>query len=76
MKTIMLMIWFLVFCLPVGFLSADEPQKKTPVAQPSEEDLEIIKMLETLKIMDMMRNYELIKDMEILIEEDTNEDNK
>jgi len=75
MKTILLIIWFLVFGLPAGLLSADAPQKETPIPQPSKEDLEIIKMLETLKLMDIMKNYDLVNNMEILIEEDTHEDN-
>jgi hypothetical protein len=80
MKTILWIIWFLVFFLPDAMVYAkeqkNEKQKETKSFQIPKEDVEIIEVMEILKLMDMMKDYDLAKDMEILIEEDDNEDDK
>jgi len=80
MKAIRWIIWLLVFCLPDTRVYANEkkdaPEKETPSFQIPKEDVEVIEVMEILKMMDMMKNYNLIKDMEILIEEEDNEDDK
>ncbi len=80
MKTILWIIWLLVFCLPDAMVYAnekkDDPKKETKSFQIPKEDAEIIEVMEILKMMDMMKEYDLIQDMEILIEEKDNEDDK
>ncbi len=76
MKKIIVLIWFLFLLLPVDFLFAGEEEKEVETTKISEEDKEIIKVLEVLKLMDMMKDYDLVQDMEILIEENTDENNK
>ena len=50
--------------------------EKKPAVEPagiSTEDQKVIEVLEILKLMEIMQDYDLVKDLEILIEEETHE---
>ncbi|RJP79053.1 MAG: hypothetical protein C4522_11060 [Desulfobacteraceae bacterium] len=76
MKSIFLLLWMVLLFQPVLPAHSEESQTETNVVRISEEDLEIIKVLEILKMMALMENYDIVKDMEILTEENADENKK
>jgi len=76
MKNILFILFLLMFCSPGRIVFAEEQQKETTktVTEISKEDMEIIQILEVLKLMELTEHMDLAKDMDILIEEKTNED--
>lgn len=65
---ILSMMWVVPFTYAT---ETDAPPQNT--ADISEEDMEIIKNIETLELMEMAKHFQLLQEMDILLEGDNNE---
>ena len=72
----LLLILLTVFCLTVepGF-AEEKKQPDTKLKSLSKEDQEILILIETLNLLDVVENIKLLEDLDILIEEESNEKN-
>jgi hypothetical protein len=61
-------------CLLVGATAAQAGEKQSPApGAPSPEDLKVVAMMETLQLMDLAQEMDMVKDINYLIEDDQNE---
>lgn len=65
----------IILCL-LGITPAwagEEPNRKKNTSAPSQQDLEVIALMDLLSMLDAVEDMEMIKDLEYLIEDDQNE---
>jgi hypothetical protein len=63
----------LVLMIAMGSVHAEEKGTPAQPPDPAQEDLEIIAIMEDLKLMDLAKELEMIEKMEYLVEEKQNE---
>ena len=76
MKRAALLIFIFLGMLSVDNGVASEVGKTEATPELSEEDMKVIKVMEILELMDEMEHLDLLKDMDLLIEEEGNENEK
>ena len=60
-------------CLEAAWLFGEEMPAKIQIQEPGEEEKKVIAMMDLLEVMDLAENLEMIRDLDLLIEEKKDE---
>ena len=73
MNRLLLLMLFLLLGWPKGQALAEKTASQASTETISEEDMEIIKIIEVLNHMDLLENLDLLKDFDLLTEDNNDE---